>query len=103
MALTKADRLPHCKHPTAAAAIAASAAAAHRLAALSFCLLSGCQRTLAHSQSNPAPNLQDGFIHLSADPSLLLTIANHFYTDSLGDWLVLVLDPARLSAEASNI
>lgn len=52
----------------------------------------------------PPPSVgcsQDGFIHLSADPGLLLTIANHFYTDSQGDWVVLVLDPARLTAEAS--
>eukprot|EP00887_Chlorella_sp_A99_P007835 scaffold20.g7835.t1 len=42
---------------------------------------------------------QDGFIHLTADPSLLLTVANHFYVASKGDWLVLVIDPAKFSAE----
>ena len=42
---------------------------------------------------------QDGFIHLTADPQLLLTVANHFYTASQGDWLVLVLDSSKLTAE----
>jgi uncharacterized protein (DUF952 family) len=42
---------------------------------------------------------QDGFIHLTADPSLLLEVANRFYTNSSGDWEVLVIDPAKLSAE----
>ncbi|KAL4419496.1 hypothetical protein ABPG77_002282 [Micractinium sp. CCAP 211/92] len=42
---------------------------------------------------------QDGFIHLTADPALLLPVANHFYTSSRGDWLVLVLDAGKLTAE----
>ena len=42
---------------------------------------------------------QDGFIHLTADPQLLVTVANHFYTSSQGDWIVLVIDSSKLSAE----
>lgn len=45
---------------------------------------------------------QDGFIHLTADPALLLTVANHFYQGSAGDWLVLVLRADDLSAEARD-
>ncbi|KAL4853321.1 hypothetical protein ACK3TF_005668 [Chlorella vulgaris] len=41
----------------------------------------------------------DGFTHLTADPALLLTVANHFYTSSVGDWIVLVLDASELTAE----
>ncbi|GFH23672.1 uncharacterized protein HaLaN_21320 [Haematococcus lacustris] len=43
---------------------------------------------------------QDGFIHLTSDPALLLTVANHFYTSSPHkDWVVLTLDPSRLTAK----
>lgn len=44
----------------------------------------------------------DGFIHLTADPKLLLTVANHFYRETQGDWIVLVIDATKLSAEASG-
>jgi Protein of unknown function (DUF952) len=47
--------------------------------------------------------VQDGFIHLTADPSLLLEVANRFYTKSQGDWEVLVIDSARLTAEVSDV
>ena len=40
-----------------------------------------------------------GFVHLTSDPALLLAVANHFYTSAPGDWAVLVLDPAKLTAE----
>jgi uncharacterized protein (DUF952 family) len=47
--------------------------------------------------------VQDGFIHLTADPNLLLEVANRFYVNSGGDWEVLVIDPAKLTAEVSNV
>lgn len=43
--------------------------------------------------------MQDGFIHLTADPALLVEVANQFYTGAVGDWEVLVIDPAKLTAE----
>ncbi|EFJ53156.1 hypothetical protein VOLCADRAFT_86151 [Volvox carteri f. nagariensis] len=43
--------------------------------------------------------VQDGFIHLTADPAFLLGIGNHFYRDVPGDFLLLVLDPAKLTAK----
>lgn len=43
---------------------------------------------------------QDGFTHLTADPGLLLGVANHFYTDSPhAEWQVLVLDAAKLRSK----
>lgn len=42
---------------------------------------------------------QDGFIHLTEDPALLLVIANNFFMHSEGDWLCLEIDPAKLTAE----
>lgn len=47
----------------------------------------------------PPTYSQDGFIHLTADPALLLEVANRFYTDSQGDWEVLVIDPTKLTSE----
>jgi uncharacterized protein (DUF952 family) len=40
----------------------------------------------------------DGFIHCTVEPEVLLHIANTFYKDVLGEFLVLVIDPARLTA-----
>eukprot|EP00884_Botryococcus_braunii_P019862 jgi/Botrbrau1/655/Bobra.0161s0043.1 len=42
---------------------------------------------------------RDGFIHLTEDPALLLTVANSFFINSKGDWLCLELDPTKLTAE----
>jgi uncharacterized protein len=41
----------------------------------------------------------DGFIHCTIELDVLLHIANTFYRDVPGDLLVLVIDPARLTAE----
>lgn len=40
-----------------------------------------------------------GFTHLTADPSLLLTVGNAFYKPSKDDWVLLELDVSKLSAE----
>lgn len=48
-------------------------------------------------------DVQDGFIHLTADPKLLLEVANRFYQNSTGDWEVLVIDPAKLTAEVRDV
>lgn len=42
---------------------------------------------------------QDGFIHLTKEARLLLGVANHFYTDIPGEYVVLALDPAKLTHE----
>ena len=47
--------------------------------------------------------VQDGFIHMTADPDLLLEVANRFYKSSDGDWEVLVIDPAKLTAEVRDV
>lgn len=41
---------------------------------------------------------QDGFIHATADPSMLLTVANHFYKDSTDSWICMELNPSWLGA-----
>mmetsp|Transcript_37989 Transcript_37989/g.63874 ORF Transcript_37989/g.63874 Transcript_37989/m.63874 type:complete len:478 (+) Transcript_37989:188-1621(+) len=41
----------------------------------------------------------DGFIHLTKDPKLLLPVANHFYSDVPGDFLVLCIDSTKLTSE----
>jgi len=46
-----------------------------------------------------APSLQtEGFIHCSGDRPTLMAVANRFYRDHPGNWIVLVIDPQRLSA-----
>jgi len=47
----------------------------------------------------PRTYQQDKFTHLTANPQLLLSVANQFYQDSEGDWLLLVLDAAKLKGE----
>lgn len=37
----------------------------------------------------PPTYKQDGFTHATANPDLLLNVANHFYTDVPGEWLCL--------------
>ncbi|MEO1035387.1 MAG: DUF952 domain-containing protein [Pseudomonadota bacterium] len=40
---------------------------------------------------------QDGFTHATANPEMLLPVANHFYTDVPGDWLCLKMTVRSLS------
>ena len=44
----------------------------------------------------PPTYAADGFVHLTANPSLLLEVANHFYKDDRREYLVLVLNPEKL-------
>jgi uncharacterized protein (DUF952 family) len=41
----------------------------------------------------------EGFIHFSGELEILPTVANRFYASIPGDYVVLVVDPARLNAE----
>lgn len=47
----------------------------------------------------PPTYAQDGFTHLTKDPGFLLGIGNHFYKAVPGNFLLLVLDPSKLSAK----
>ena len=40
---------------------------------------------------------------MTADPQLLLSVANQFYQDSEGDWLLLVIDAQKLSSQVCDI
>ncbi|MEW5319474.1 MAG: hypothetical protein WDW38_010623 [Sanguina aurantia] len=42
---------------------------------------------------------QDGFVHLTADPELLIGVGNHFYKGVKCVFLLLCLDTAKLTAE----
>ena len=42
----------------------------------------------------------EGFIHCTAEPELLAGVANRFYRNDPGDWLILVVDPAALVSAA---
>lgn len=48
----------------------------------------------------PPTYTADGFIHLTKDPSLLLTVANHFYKSDPTHrvWIVLVIDQHKLTS-----
>jgi uncharacterized protein (DUF952 family) len=47
----------------------------------------------------PATYLADGFIHLTAKPQLLISVANHFYKGEPGEWVCLKIDAAKLGGE----
>lgn len=44
----------------------------------------------------PPTYQQDGFIHATADPSLLLSIGTYFYKNDLNDWICLEIDTEKL-------
>ncbi len=46
--------------------------------------------------------LQDGFIHLTKEADLLLGVANHFYKQVPGDFLVLAIDSKQLSSKVGG-
>ena len=41
----------------------------------------------------------EGFIHCTCGERNLVEVAQRFYRDEPGDWLVLVLDPGRITSE----
>lgn len=51
----------------------------------------------------PATYEQDGFIHATADTSLLLNVANHFYAGSKGEWLCLETSVQRVEATGVKV
>jgi uncharacterized protein (DUF952 family) len=46
----------------------------------------------------PAEYDADGFIHCTAGDALMIEVANRFYRATDGDYVLLVIDPARLTA-----
>jgi uncharacterized protein (DUF952 family) len=44
----------------------------------------------------PAEYEQDGFVHCTAGAELMLRVANRFYHDVPGEFVVLLLDPEQL-------
>jgi uncharacterized protein (DUF952 family) len=50
----------------------------------------------------PSQFAADGFIHCTREPEVLLVVANQYYRDTPGDFLVLLIDPQRVRAEVRN-
>lgn len=46
---------------------------------------------------------QDGFTHATANPDLLLNVANHFYTEVPGEWLCLRMTVESLESEGTEV
>jgi uncharacterized protein (DUF952 family) len=46
----------------------------------------------------PAEYEADGFVHCTAGDELMLAVANRFYHATPGDFVLLVINPARLTA-----
>lgn len=49
------------------------------------------------------PHPQDGFIHATSEPALLIDVANHFYRESPGEWICLEIDPALLTGGPQSV
>ena len=46
----------------------------------------------------PAEYDDEGFVHCTAGDALMLEVANRFYRDVPGDFVLLVIDPDRLTS-----
>ena len=46
----------------------------------------------------PPTYQQDGFVHATANPSMLLGVGNHFYKNIPGEWICLEILPSVLGA-----
>jgi uncharacterized protein (DUF952 family) len=46
----------------------------------------------------PAQYAADGFVHCTAGDELMLEVANRFYHEVAGDFVLLVIDPERLTS-----
>ena len=42
---------------------------------------------------------QDKFIHATAEPQYLIDVANHFYKETVGEWVCIKLDVSRLGGK----
>lgn len=43
--------------------------------------------------------VSEGFVHCTAEPAVLQVVANRFYRAEPGDWLILAVDLAKVTAE----
>jgi uncharacterized protein (DUF952 family) len=41
---------------------------------------------------------REGFIHCTGEPPLLVSVANHFYHDQAGDFVILCIDENKVQA-----
>mmetsp|Transcript_34958 Transcript_34958/g.54641 ORF Transcript_34958/g.54641 Transcript_34958/m.54641 type:complete len:124 (-) Transcript_34958:2683-3054(-) len=50
----------------------------------------------AGEEYTPPTYQQDGFVHATEDSAMLLGIANHFYKETKGEWILLKLSVDKL-------
>jgi uncharacterized protein (DUF952 family) len=62
-------------------------------------LASDFEATPSHQPYLPTAYTADGFIHCTQQLAVLLEVANRFYRETAGDFLVLDIDPRRLTAD----
>lgn len=55
-------------------------------------------RAMVEERYAPQSLTDEGFIHLSPSPEVLLVVANSFYVNEPGTWVVLLLDPHTIAA-----
>lgn len=55
-------------------------------------------RAVVEQRYTPVSLAQEGFIHLSPSPEVVLQVANHFYCEEPGSWVVLLLDATNIAA-----
>ena len=99
---------PACHPQLAACEVAGKPAALSKLAAVAgagagallFHLVPAADwAALAGADYFPVTYESDGFTHLTKDAELLLPVANLFYTDIAGDFIVLQCDPKSFAGE----
>ena len=63
-------------------------------------LVSDWQNTLRHNTTYFPPTYDaDGFTHGTSEPGRLLDVANHFYTDSVDEWICLEMTEQSLDKQ----
>jgi uncharacterized protein (DUF952 family) len=55
-------------------------------------------RAVIEQRYEPASLEEEGFIHLSPSPQVALQVANHFYANEPGAWVVLLLNSDAIVA-----
>lgn len=61
--------------------------------------LASWEAQLAEPGFAPASLANEGFIHCTAEPEILLQVANRFYRDVQGPFIIVSVAPERLVAE----
>ncbi len=67
-------------------------------------LVTDWQQAVAKQETYYPPTYEmDGFTHGTGEAKRLLEVANHFYTDSVGDWLCLEMTEDSLATQGVKV